>query len=167
MPEGKAIAGMPSIHTFSVLRFCPPQVWAHLSVIPALCPAGGGFVAALGLVALTLKGCCLQRPVYYSRHFILGKFLSFPGDEAWATFAPAWVILEGLEPCFVIQVSKSGCGAWEFPARAVTIAHQKWVPRAPPLSHFSKEWVLWVFLSWAMLKETRQKLKMKCLNLVC
>lgn len=57
---------MPCIHTFSVLRFCPPHVRAHLSVIPALCPAGGGFVAALGLVALTLKGCCLQRLVYYS-----------------------------------------------------------------------------------------------------
>lgn len=78
-------------------------------------------------------------------HFILGKFLSFLGDEAWATFAPAQVILEGLEPCFVIQVSKSGCGAWEFPARAVTTAHQKWVPWAPPLSHFSKAWVLWFF----------------------
>lgn len=52
--------------------------------------------------------------------FILGKFLCFPGDGACVTLAPASVVSEGPQACFVVQVSKGGWGAWEFPAGAVT-----------------------------------------------
>lgn len=48
------------------------------------------------------------------RNLILGKFLGFPEIERGATFAPAWVTSKSLWVCFVVQVSKSGWGAWEF-----------------------------------------------------
>lgn len=144
------IPGTLCIQAFQRLRSCPSLAratalwslfcacWERFSSGCCACPWPCGFDTEALLSAkdsiLELRGslscllCCWN--------FILGKFLSFLGDGAWAAFAPAWSLSEGLEPCFVLQVSRSGCGAWESPTRAITTTCQKWVPFAPPLTFF-------------------------------
>lgn len=51
-----------------------------------------------------------------SHNFILGKFLSFPGDKTRATFALTWIISEGIEPCFVMKVSQGGWWGMRIPS---------------------------------------------------
>lgn len=51
-----------------------------------------------------------------SHNFILGKFLSFPGDKTWATFALTWIISEGIEPCFVMKVTQGGWWGMRIPS---------------------------------------------------
>lgn len=143
MPECGRTPGAACAQT---LQRCAPPPCDHCSALAesgfssgrGACPWSCGFDTEALLSAkdsiLELQGSlrCLLRCC----NFILGKFLSFPGDEAWAALAPAWAVAEGLESCFVIRVSKRGCGVWESPARAVTTTGQKWGPFPPPLSHF-------------------------------
>lgn len=64
---------MLSIETAQQALLLPSRP-GHLSVISFLCPDRGflldavpeGFLLACGLVALTLKRCCLQKTVCYS-----------------------------------------------------------------------------------------------------
>lgn len=123
---------------FIALRACPWLVWGRLSVIIVLSLLIEVFFWMLCLpLALWLwhwstvvcKRQSIRAPGFTQLllcccNFILGKFVSFPGDEAWAAFAPAQAIAEGLESCFVIQVSRSGCGAWESAAWTVTTTCQ-------------------------------------------
>lgn len=124
--------GTPCLRAGILVARAPVRSLGPLVCDPCFAVADGGRLSlesgpALGLVALTLKHCCLQTTVHYSsrvpallRLFILGRFLCFLGDEACAALAPASVIPEGPRACFVVQVLKGGWGAWEFPAGAVT-----------------------------------------------
>lgn len=51
-----------------------------------------------------------------SHNFILGKFLSFPGDKTRPTFALTGIISEGIEPCFVVKVSQGGWWGMRIPS---------------------------------------------------
>lgn len=155
------LAALRSPSLWSLFRAC----WERFSSGCGACPWSCGFDTEALLSAkdsvLELQGSlrCLLRCC----SFILGKFLSFPGDEAWAALAPAWAVAEGRESCFVIRVSKRGCGAWESPARAVTATGQKWVPFPPPLSHllllFVKSGYYDVFKVWHLLAKAKLKLE--------
>lgn len=46
-----------------------------------------------------------------------------PWRQAWATFTSAWIISESPESSSIVQVSKSGCRAWEFPRRVKNGCH--------------------------------------------
>lgn len=79
----------------------------------------------------------------------------FPWRWRMSDICSAWATSEGLQPWFVISVSKSGCGTREPPVRAITTT-SKTGPFAPPRSHFGEEWLLWCFKIGSFLqKQTR------------
>lgn len=143
--RGAGGGGGPSLWSL----FC--ACWERFSSGCGACPWSCGFDTEALLSAKDsiseLQGslrcllCCCN--------FILGKFLRFPGDEAWAALAPAGAIPEGLESCFVIRVSKRGCGARESPSQGNYHNTSKMGAIAPSsvtlLVAVCKEWLLWCF----------------------
>lgn len=156
MPEWKVIAGMLCIQTFQcasvLLSRLGPPLCGHCFVL-----ADRGFLLDAVLCLPLVLWLWHWRAVVCKRQYITApgftqlpashswEVSEFPGRQTWAAFALARATSEGLESCFVMQARESGCGTRESPARAITTTCQKWVPFAPPLSHFCAEWLLWCF----------------------
>lgn len=83
-------------------------------LLPSLCPWSCCFDTE---ALLSARDSTLELPGLPSSHnFILGKFLSFPGDKTWATFALTWIISEGIQPCFVMKVTQGGWWGMRIPS---------------------------------------------------
>lgn len=68
---------------------------------------------------MSARDSALQPPGLPGSHnFILGKFLSFPGDKTCATFALTGIISEGIQPCFVVKVAQGGWWGMRIPPMA-------------------------------------------------
>lgn len=148
-PSEKRWQACSAFRRFSVSPFCPPLARATY----LFCACWSGFCAcswSRGVdteALLSAKDSILQHqgslsclPGRWS--FILGKFLSFPGDEAWATFAPAWVTSEGLSPVLLCGLPRVGGGRANSRALPHFPAQHGCLPCAPPLSRFYKAWFL-------------------------
>lgn len=109
-------------------------------------------VPALGLVALTLKHCCLQKTVYQSSRVrsaacfaaatsFLGSFWVSREMKHEQRLLQPEQFLKALSPVLLFGFPSVGVGHESPPARAITTTRQKWVPLPPPLSHF---WLLFI-----------------------
>lgn len=119
-PSEKRWQACSAFRRFSVSPFCPPLARATY-LWSLFCACWSGFCACYWSqgfdteALLSAKDSILQRRGSLSClpgcwGFILGKFLSFPGDEAWATFAPAWVTPEGVSPVLLCRLPRVGVG---------------------------------------------------------
>lgn len=159
MPECKVMASMLCLQTcqcaallffsglghLSVSLFC--ACWWRFSSACCACSWSCGFDTEALLSEkdsiLQLQGslscllCCCN--------FILGKFLSFPGDEALATFAQPEKLQKASCPVLLFRFLREWVWDKRIPSQGNYHYTAKIGPLAPPLSQFGEEWLLWCF----------------------